>query len=243
MKHESLCLFLVMMFVVTFCRDDACDIGNNRNSAVGTYCASSDPHLCMLLMLGGNKGNAVVGPLENPSKLVSVNFCRFSLPQEAAMAVASLRIGATSTQFTTSNGLPHKTPPPFSTAFVKTRTLNPSQELHKGSFWTKVVAKPRKCSQVKATAGTAAGITTKNADVEDVDVGESSEEYDAIVIGAGIGGLVAATQLAIRGARVMLLEKYVIPGGSSGYFEREGYTFDVGSSVMFGFSAKVCHGL
>lgn len=187
--------------------------------------------------VGGNKGNVVVGPLEI-SQGSCLSICRFSLPQVAAMAVASLRIGATSTQFTSSNGLPHKTPPPFSTAFVKTRTLNLSQELHKGNFLTKVFAKPRKCSQVKATAGTAAGITTKNADV-----GDSSEEYDAIVIGAGIGGLVAATQLAIRGARVMLLEKYVIPGGSSGYFEREGYTFDVGSSVMFGFSAKVCHGL
>lgn len=67
---------------------------------------------------------------------------------------------------------------------------------------------------------------------------DGTKEYDAIVIGSGIGGLVAATQLAIRGARVILLEKYVIPGGSSGYFQREGYTFDVGSSVMFGFSEK-----
>lgn len=158
------------------------------------------------------------------------------------MVAASLRIGTTPIQFTTSNGLPHKTPPPLSTAFVKTRTLNLSQELHKANLSTKVFAKPKKCSLVRATAGTAAGITRKNADVEDVDVGDSSE-YDAVVIGAGIGGLVAATQLAIRGARVMLLEKYVIPGGSSGYYEREGYTFDVGSSVMFGFSEKVCHGL
>lgn len=63
--------------------------------------------------------------------------------------------------------------------------------------------------------------------------------YDAIVIGSGIGGLVAATQLAVKGARVLVLEKYVIPGGSSGYYQRDGYTFDVGSSVMFGFSAKV----
>ncbi|KAG0554587.1 hypothetical protein KC19_12G102600 [Ceratodon purpureus] len=69
-------------------------------------------------------------------------------------------------------------------------------------------------------------------------VKDGTKEYDAIVIGSGIGGLVAATQLAIRGAKVILLEKYVIPGGSSGYFEREGYTFDVGSSVMFGFSEK-----
>jgi len=50
---------------------------------------------------------------------------------------------------------------------------------------------------------------------------------------------VAACQLAIRGASVLLLEKYIIPGGSSGYFERDGYVFDVGSSVMFGFGDKV----
>ncbi|WVZ51052.1 hypothetical protein U9M48_002241 [Paspalum notatum var. saurae] len=62
--------------------------------------------------------------------------------------------------------------------------------------------------------------------------------YDAIVVGSGIGGLVAATQLAAKGARVLVLEKYLIPGGSSGYYRRDGFTFDVGSSVMFGFSDK-----
>lgn len=68
--------------------------------------------------------------------------------------------------------------------------------------------------------------------------GGERESYDAIVIGSGIGGLVAATQLAVKGAKVLVLEKYVIPGGSSGFYERDGYTFDVGSSVMFGFSDK-----
>ena len=70
-------------------------------------------------------------------------------------------------------------------------------------------------------------------------VGREKSYYDAIVIGSGIGVLVAATQLAVKGARVLALEKYVIPGGSSGYYQRDGYTFDVGSSVMFGFSDKV----
>lgn len=64
------------------------------------------------------------------------------------------------------------------------------------------------------------------------------KSYDAIVIGSGIGGLVAATQLAVKGAKVLVLEKYIIPGGSSGFYQKDGYTFDVGSSVMFGFSDK-----
>jgi prolycopene isomerase len=61
-----------------------------------------------------------------------------------------------------------------------------------------------------------------------------SQEYDVVVIGSGIGGLVTATQLASKGARVLVLESYLIPGGSAGYFEREGYHFDVGASMIFG---------
>ena len=99
-------------------------------------------------------------------------------------------------------------------------------------------------------------------------------EYDAIVIGSGVGGLTAATGLCAKGAKVALLEKYgpvlllllsttlsrlplagrgthgknqlaspisrplcryIIPGGSAGMFQRGDYTFDVGSSMMFGF--------
>ena len=62
--------------------------------------------------------------------------------------------------------------------------------------------------------------------------------YDVIVIGSGIGGLVTATQLVAKGANVLVLEGYTIPGGSSGYFEREGYCFDVGASMIFGFGDK-----
>lgn len=71
--------------------------------------------------------------------------------------------------------------------------------------------------------------------VEDLDI---PDDLDAIVIGSGIGGLVTATQLAAKGAKVLVLERYLIPGGSSGYFERQGYRFDVGASMIFGFGTE-----
>lgn len=66
----------------------------------------------------------------------------------------------------------------------------------------------------------------------------SGTEFDVIVIGSGIGGLVTATQLAAKGAQVLVLERYLIPGGSAGYFERQGYRFDVGASMIFGFGTQ-----
>ncbi|MBO8242178.1 carotene isomerase [Prochlorococcus marinus XMU1410] len=66
----------------------------------------------------------------------------------------------------------------------------------------------------------------------------NKENFDAIIIGSGIGGLVTASQLAAKGAKVLVLEKYIIPGGSGGSFKRKGYTFDVGASMIFGFGDK-----
>ncbi|HEY9882071.1 MAG TPA: NAD(P)-binding protein, partial [Thermosynechococcaceae cyanobacterium] len=66
----------------------------------------------------------------------------------------------------------------------------------------------------------------------------ASTDFDAIVIGSGIGGLVTATQLAAKGASILVLESYLIPGGSAGYFERQGYRFDVGASMIFGFGQQ-----
>jgi prolycopene isomerase len=71
----------------------------------------------------------------------------------------------------------------------------------------------------------------------DVSLGDTTT-FDAIIIGSGIGGLVTATQLAAKGAKVLVLERYLIPGGSSGYFDREGYRFDVGASMIFGFGKQ-----
>ncbi len=66
----------------------------------------------------------------------------------------------------------------------------------------------------------------------------SNPDWDVIVIGSGIGGLVTASQLAAKGARTVVLEQYLIPGGSGGSFQRKGYTFDVGASMIFGFGEK-----
>ncbi len=62
----------------------------------------------------------------------------------------------------------------------------------------------------------------------------TNDKIDAIVIGSGIGGLVTATQLTAKAAKVLVLERYLIPGGNAGYFERQGYRFDVGASMIFG---------
>ncbi len=72
----------------------------------------------------------------------------------------------------------------------------------------------------------------------DLKMKSNKENYDAIIIGSGIGGLVTASQLASKGASVLVLEKYIIPGGSGGSFKRKGYTFDVGASMIFGFGDK-----
>ena len=66
-------------------------------------------------------------------------------------------------------------------------------------------------------------------------VSRSKPGWDVIVIGSGIGGLVTASQLAVKGAKTLVLERYLIPGGSGGSFKRDGYTFDVGASMIFGF--------
>ncbi len=67
---------------------------------------------------------------------------------------------------------------------------------------------------------------------------EASCSWDAVVIGSGLGGLVTASQLAKKGAKVLVLERYTIPGGSGGSFLRDGYTFDVGASMIFGFGKQ-----
>jgi prolycopene isomerase len=54
-----------------------------------------------------------------------------------------------------------------------------------------------------------------------------TEHHDAIVIGAGLGGLAAATTLAHEGLDVLLLERHNVPGGYATSFVRGRYEFEV----------------
>src|SRR5687768_18575073 len=56
--------------------------------------------------------------------------------------------------------------------------------------------------------------------------GEPRGSYDAVVAGAGIGGLTCAALLARAGLRVLLAEQHYMVGGYCSTFRRGGYTFD-----------------
>jgi phytoene desaturase len=53
-----------------------------------------------------------------------------------------------------------------------------------------------------------------------------------IIIGSGFGGLSAAIRMRAMGYPVTLLEARDEPGGRAGVFERDGYTFDAGPTVI-----------
>jgi len=55
---------------------------------------------------------------------------------------------------------------------------------------------------------------------------EPERFYDAVVIGAGIGGLVCANLLQRAGLRALLVERHYVVGGYCSAFRRNGYTFD-----------------
>lgn len=65
---------------------------------------------------------------------------------------------------------------------------------------------------------------------------ETTDRADAVVIGAGFGGLSAALTLAEQGRRVVVLEALHYPGGCASSFEREGVTYETGATLFSGLS-------
>ncbi len=57
-------------------------------------------------------------------------------------------------------------------------------------------------------------------------------DYDAIVIGAGCGGLSVGSQLAKQGRKTLVLEQSERVGGCCSTFERDGFHFDLGASIV-----------
>lgn len=66
---------------------------------------------------------------------------------------------------------------------------------------------------------------------------EDAGRYDAIVIGAGMAGLMAANSLVLQGHRVLLLEKHAVVGGCTMNFERKGFRFEASTHVVNGCEA------
>jgi len=61
------------------------------------------------------------------------------------------------------------------------------------------------------------------------------DAYDVIVVGAGLGGMTAASLLAKRGLSVLMIDQQGKPGGSCTSFRRDGVTYDVGTAMLYGF--------
>ncbi|KQV70336.1 NAD(P)-binding protein [Rhizobium sp. Root1220] len=60
-----------------------------------------------------------------------------------------------------------------------------------------------------------------------------AQQFDVIVLGAGISGLVAASILSAEGCKVLVVDEYDHVGGNHiNWTSNEGYTFDIGSLIF-----------
>lgn len=59
------------------------------------------------------------------------------------------------------------------------------------------------------------------------DARQMNNNYDAIIIGSGIGGLTCGNLLAKNGMKILIVEQHYKPGGYCTSYQRDGCTFDV----------------
>ncbi len=63
----------------------------------------------------------------------------------------------------------------------------------------------------------------------------NNNTYDAVIIGAGISGLVCGCYLAKAGMKVLIAEQHYKPGGYCTSFKRKGFTFDAAAHSFGGY--------
>ncbi len=73
-------------------------------------------------------------------------------------------------------------------------------------------------------------------------------KVDVVIIGAGLGGLIAGAKLSREGKSVLVIEQHDRPGGYATTFERGDFTLEVGLHEMYGPSpgdmeTKICNDL
>ena len=55
---------------------------------------------------------------------------------------------------------------------------------------------------------------------------------EVVVVGGGVGGLAASIRLRVLGHDVTVYERHAVPGGKLAVYERDGFVFDVGPSLV-----------
>jgi len=66
-----------------------------------------------------------------------------------------------------------------------------------------------------------------------------SNQWDVIVVGSGMGGMVTAAALSKLGHKVLMLEQYDALGGQTHSFSRDGFSWDAGIHYLGGFGPDV----
>lgn len=62
-------------------------------------------------------------------------------------------------------------------------------------------------------------------------------KYEVVIIGVGIVGTATAARLQTRGLSTVVFEAHGQPGGCAGLYQRKGFSFDVGATMLVDFES------